>query len=137
MQRGLVGSEMCIRDRYQRRVHGAEYMGRCGHFAAIAEKCRSEIDHKNVLDFVEQPHSKIVAKLEDSSDGEHKTMKPVLQKKNIITQSTQCFKKIFTDSTITCTANPSEKKSPIPKKNQTLLPLIQQTNLNPRLTVPR
>eukprot|EP00831_Metopus_contortus_P084159 TRINITY_DN9480_c0_g2_i1.p2 TRINITY_DN9480_c0_g2~~TRINITY_DN9480_c0_g2_i1.p2 ORF type:complete len:104 (+),score=42.20 TRINITY_DN9480_c0_g2_i1:132-443(+) len=22
MQRGLVGSEMCIRDRYQRRVHG-------------------------------------------------------------------------------------------------------------------
>eukprot|EP00831_Metopus_contortus_P050465 TRINITY_DN4242_c0_g1_i3.p2 TRINITY_DN4242_c0_g1~~TRINITY_DN4242_c0_g1_i3.p2 ORF type:complete len:161 (+),score=45.63 TRINITY_DN4242_c0_g1_i3:151-633(+) len=23
MQRGLVGSEMCIRDRYQRRVHGA------------------------------------------------------------------------------------------------------------------
>eukprot|EP00831_Metopus_contortus_P010126 TRINITY_DN13933_c0_g1_i1.p1 TRINITY_DN13933_c0_g1~~TRINITY_DN13933_c0_g1_i1.p1 ORF type:complete len:164 (-),score=33.49 TRINITY_DN13933_c0_g1_i1:168-659(-) len=25
MQRGLVGSEMCIRDRYQRRVHGATY----------------------------------------------------------------------------------------------------------------
>eukprot|EP00831_Metopus_contortus_P078472 TRINITY_DN7606_c0_g1_i1.p2 TRINITY_DN7606_c0_g1~~TRINITY_DN7606_c0_g1_i1.p2 ORF type:complete len:272 (-),score=82.55 TRINITY_DN7606_c0_g1_i1:134-949(-) len=25
MQRGLVGSEMCIRDRYQRRVHGAEF----------------------------------------------------------------------------------------------------------------
>eukprot|EP00831_Metopus_contortus_P010016 TRINITY_DN13875_c0_g1_i1.p2 TRINITY_DN13875_c0_g1~~TRINITY_DN13875_c0_g1_i1.p2 ORF type:complete len:131 (-),score=45.79 TRINITY_DN13875_c0_g1_i1:220-612(-) len=24
MQRGLVGSEMCIRDRYQRRVHGAD-----------------------------------------------------------------------------------------------------------------
>eukprot|EP00831_Metopus_contortus_P062587 TRINITY_DN54759_c0_g1_i1.p1 TRINITY_DN54759_c0_g1~~TRINITY_DN54759_c0_g1_i1.p1 ORF type:complete len:118 (-),score=53.04 TRINITY_DN54759_c0_g1_i1:93-446(-) len=24
MQRGLVGSEMCIRDRYQRRVHGPE-----------------------------------------------------------------------------------------------------------------
>eukprot|EP00831_Metopus_contortus_P040181 TRINITY_DN3147_c0_g2_i1.p1 TRINITY_DN3147_c0_g2~~TRINITY_DN3147_c0_g2_i1.p1 ORF type:complete len:180 (-),score=24.80 TRINITY_DN3147_c0_g2_i1:49-588(-) len=24
MQRGLVGSEMCIRDRYQRRVHGIE-----------------------------------------------------------------------------------------------------------------
>eukprot|EP00831_Metopus_contortus_P029534 TRINITY_DN24283_c0_g1_i1.p2 TRINITY_DN24283_c0_g1~~TRINITY_DN24283_c0_g1_i1.p2 ORF type:complete len:108 (+),score=46.69 TRINITY_DN24283_c0_g1_i1:160-483(+) len=24
MQRGLVGSEMCIRDRYQRRVHGAK-----------------------------------------------------------------------------------------------------------------
>eukprot|EP00831_Metopus_contortus_P052129 TRINITY_DN4376_c0_g1_i1.p1 TRINITY_DN4376_c0_g1~~TRINITY_DN4376_c0_g1_i1.p1 ORF type:complete len:175 (-),score=24.56 TRINITY_DN4376_c0_g1_i1:248-772(-) len=24
MQRGLVGSEMCIRDRYQRRVHGLE-----------------------------------------------------------------------------------------------------------------
>eukprot|EP00831_Metopus_contortus_P013241 TRINITY_DN15360_c0_g1_i7.p1 TRINITY_DN15360_c0_g1~~TRINITY_DN15360_c0_g1_i7.p1 ORF type:complete len:114 (-),score=34.13 TRINITY_DN15360_c0_g1_i7:40-381(-) len=28
MQRGLVGSEMCIRDRYQRRVHGS-YLG--GH----------------------------------------------------------------------------------------------------------
>eukprot|EP00831_Metopus_contortus_P027133 TRINITY_DN22907_c0_g1_i1.p2 TRINITY_DN22907_c0_g1~~TRINITY_DN22907_c0_g1_i1.p2 ORF type:complete len:107 (+),score=31.09 TRINITY_DN22907_c0_g1_i1:159-479(+) len=26
MQRGLVGSEMCIRDRYQRRVHGIELM---------------------------------------------------------------------------------------------------------------
>eukprot|EP00831_Metopus_contortus_P048112 TRINITY_DN39076_c0_g1_i1.p3 TRINITY_DN39076_c0_g1~~TRINITY_DN39076_c0_g1_i1.p3 ORF type:complete len:125 (+),score=34.25 TRINITY_DN39076_c0_g1_i1:91-465(+) len=24
MQRGLVGSEMCIRDRYQRRVHGGD-----------------------------------------------------------------------------------------------------------------
>eukprot|EP00831_Metopus_contortus_P028061 TRINITY_DN23424_c0_g1_i10.p4 TRINITY_DN23424_c0_g1~~TRINITY_DN23424_c0_g1_i10.p4 ORF type:complete len:122 (+),score=47.72 TRINITY_DN23424_c0_g1_i10:131-496(+) len=24
MQRGLVGSEMCIRDRYQRRVHGRD-----------------------------------------------------------------------------------------------------------------
>eukprot|EP00831_Metopus_contortus_P051433 TRINITY_DN43175_c0_g1_i2.p1 TRINITY_DN43175_c0_g1~~TRINITY_DN43175_c0_g1_i2.p1 ORF type:complete len:246 (+),score=38.51 TRINITY_DN43175_c0_g1_i2:161-898(+) len=28
MQRGLVGSEMCIRDRYQRRVHGNEF-SRC------------------------------------------------------------------------------------------------------------
>eukprot|EP00831_Metopus_contortus_P047394 TRINITY_DN38216_c0_g1_i2.p1 TRINITY_DN38216_c0_g1~~TRINITY_DN38216_c0_g1_i2.p1 ORF type:complete len:143 (-),score=20.51 TRINITY_DN38216_c0_g1_i2:144-572(-) len=27
MQRGLVGSEMCIRDRYQRRVHGFYYYG--------------------------------------------------------------------------------------------------------------
>eukprot|EP00831_Metopus_contortus_P040065 TRINITY_DN3137_c0_g1_i1.p1 TRINITY_DN3137_c0_g1~~TRINITY_DN3137_c0_g1_i1.p1 ORF type:complete len:169 (-),score=44.92 TRINITY_DN3137_c0_g1_i1:64-570(-) len=26
MQRGLVGSEMCIRDRYQRRVHGYEML---------------------------------------------------------------------------------------------------------------
>eukprot|EP00831_Metopus_contortus_P041009 TRINITY_DN32120_c0_g1_i2.p3 TRINITY_DN32120_c0_g1~~TRINITY_DN32120_c0_g1_i2.p3 ORF type:complete len:134 (-),score=45.19 TRINITY_DN32120_c0_g1_i2:4-405(-) len=26
MQRGLVGSEMCIRDRYQRRVHGAKLL---------------------------------------------------------------------------------------------------------------
>eukprot|EP00831_Metopus_contortus_P028196 TRINITY_DN23500_c0_g1_i3.p1 TRINITY_DN23500_c0_g1~~TRINITY_DN23500_c0_g1_i3.p1 ORF type:complete len:191 (+),score=22.32 TRINITY_DN23500_c0_g1_i3:137-709(+) len=26
MQRGLVGSEMCIRDRYQRRVHGIPYI---------------------------------------------------------------------------------------------------------------
>eukprot|EP00831_Metopus_contortus_P056942 TRINITY_DN492_c0_g1_i1.p1 TRINITY_DN492_c0_g1~~TRINITY_DN492_c0_g1_i1.p1 ORF type:complete len:577 (-),score=128.99 TRINITY_DN492_c0_g1_i1:972-2702(-) len=31
MQRGLVGSEMCIRDRYQRRVHGGE-----GRFMIIA-----------------------------------------------------------------------------------------------------
>eukprot|EP00831_Metopus_contortus_P056684 TRINITY_DN48721_c0_g1_i1.p4 TRINITY_DN48721_c0_g1~~TRINITY_DN48721_c0_g1_i1.p4 ORF type:complete len:108 (+),score=30.07 TRINITY_DN48721_c0_g1_i1:173-496(+) len=28
MQRGLVGSEMCIRDRYQRRVHGHSEQGR-------------------------------------------------------------------------------------------------------------
>eukprot|EP00831_Metopus_contortus_P051498 TRINITY_DN4322_c0_g2_i8.p1 TRINITY_DN4322_c0_g2~~TRINITY_DN4322_c0_g2_i8.p1 ORF type:complete len:188 (-),score=62.68 TRINITY_DN4322_c0_g2_i8:37-600(-) len=28
MQRGLVGSEMCIRDRYQRRVHGIQKMRR-------------------------------------------------------------------------------------------------------------
>eukprot|EP00831_Metopus_contortus_P061812 TRINITY_DN5372_c0_g1_i4.p1 TRINITY_DN5372_c0_g1~~TRINITY_DN5372_c0_g1_i4.p1 ORF type:complete len:228 (-),score=71.63 TRINITY_DN5372_c0_g1_i4:41-724(-) len=28
MQRGLVGSEMCIRDRYQRRVHGDELRSR-------------------------------------------------------------------------------------------------------------
>eukprot|EP00831_Metopus_contortus_P080061 TRINITY_DN809_c0_g1_i2.p2 TRINITY_DN809_c0_g1~~TRINITY_DN809_c0_g1_i2.p2 ORF type:complete len:153 (-),score=56.67 TRINITY_DN809_c0_g1_i2:182-640(-) len=28
MQRGLVGSEMCIRDRYQRRVHGDDKKGR-------------------------------------------------------------------------------------------------------------
>eukprot|EP00831_Metopus_contortus_P036924 TRINITY_DN2913_c0_g2_i1.p1 TRINITY_DN2913_c0_g2~~TRINITY_DN2913_c0_g2_i1.p1 ORF type:complete len:230 (-),score=67.67 TRINITY_DN2913_c0_g2_i1:22-711(-) len=30
MQRGLVGSEMCIRDRYQRRVHGSLNMERAG-----------------------------------------------------------------------------------------------------------
>eukprot|EP00831_Metopus_contortus_P064211 TRINITY_DN5749_c0_g2_i1.p1 TRINITY_DN5749_c0_g2~~TRINITY_DN5749_c0_g2_i1.p1 ORF type:complete len:273 (-),score=67.71 TRINITY_DN5749_c0_g2_i1:38-856(-) len=41
MQRGLVGSEMCIRDRYQRRVHGDIGMG-CG---ATVEQ--SSTDAKN------------------------------------------------------------------------------------------
>eukprot|EP00831_Metopus_contortus_P057270 TRINITY_DN49731_c0_g1_i2.p1 TRINITY_DN49731_c0_g1~~TRINITY_DN49731_c0_g1_i2.p1 ORF type:complete len:445 (-),score=66.67 TRINITY_DN49731_c0_g1_i2:175-1509(-) len=36
MQRGLVGSEMCIRDRYQRRVHGLE-------------KTLSELGEKNLM----------------------------------------------------------------------------------------
>eukprot|EP00831_Metopus_contortus_P080390 TRINITY_DN8222_c0_g1_i10.p1 TRINITY_DN8222_c0_g1~~TRINITY_DN8222_c0_g1_i10.p1 ORF type:complete len:184 (-),score=72.14 TRINITY_DN8222_c0_g1_i10:8-559(-) len=32
MQRGLVGSEMCIRDRYQRRVHGGQKLRKKQHF---------------------------------------------------------------------------------------------------------
>eukprot|EP00831_Metopus_contortus_P040950 TRINITY_DN3207_c0_g1_i6.p3 TRINITY_DN3207_c0_g1~~TRINITY_DN3207_c0_g1_i6.p3 ORF type:complete len:110 (+),score=38.48 TRINITY_DN3207_c0_g1_i6:166-495(+) len=48
MQRGLVGSEMCIRDRYQRRVHGEEkkaiykvtehYATKTAEEAAVARK---------------------------------------------------------------------------------------------------
>eukprot|EP00831_Metopus_contortus_P055553 TRINITY_DN4705_c0_g1_i1.p1 TRINITY_DN4705_c0_g1~~TRINITY_DN4705_c0_g1_i1.p1 ORF type:complete len:197 (+),score=38.64 TRINITY_DN4705_c0_g1_i1:35-625(+) len=36
MQRGLVGSEMCIRDRYQRRVHGDEVPKVTRHFQDIS-----------------------------------------------------------------------------------------------------
>eukprot|EP00831_Metopus_contortus_P000187 TRINITY_DN1006_c0_g1_i1.p1 TRINITY_DN1006_c0_g1~~TRINITY_DN1006_c0_g1_i1.p1 ORF type:complete len:218 (+),score=69.94 TRINITY_DN1006_c0_g1_i1:135-788(+) len=45
MQRGLVGSEMCIRDRYQRRVHG-EYM-KCEEILA---KILGEPENKVCID---------------------------------------------------------------------------------------
>eukprot|EP00831_Metopus_contortus_P044384 TRINITY_DN355_c0_g1_i4.p1 TRINITY_DN355_c0_g1~~TRINITY_DN355_c0_g1_i4.p1 ORF type:complete len:208 (+),score=71.10 TRINITY_DN355_c0_g1_i4:3-626(+) len=37
MQRGLVGSEMCIRDRYQRRVHGEAQLEKIPGFKAYIE----------------------------------------------------------------------------------------------------
>eukprot|EP00831_Metopus_contortus_P031749 TRINITY_DN25830_c0_g1_i4.p2 TRINITY_DN25830_c0_g1~~TRINITY_DN25830_c0_g1_i4.p2 ORF type:complete len:183 (-),score=42.76 TRINITY_DN25830_c0_g1_i4:181-729(-) len=52
MQRGLVGSEMCIRDRYQRRVHGMrryhiqdrddydKYNALCGRVTQVVEKLK-------------------------------------------------------------------------------------------------
>eukprot|EP00831_Metopus_contortus_P000613 TRINITY_DN10227_c0_g1_i1.p1 TRINITY_DN10227_c0_g1~~TRINITY_DN10227_c0_g1_i1.p1 ORF type:complete len:178 (-),score=15.34 TRINITY_DN10227_c0_g1_i1:173-706(-) len=43
MQRGLVGSEMCIRDRYQRRVHGErKYMKTILWFLSLADSLACE-----------------------------------------------------------------------------------------------
>eukprot|EP00831_Metopus_contortus_P037583 TRINITY_DN29602_c0_g1_i3.p1 TRINITY_DN29602_c0_g1~~TRINITY_DN29602_c0_g1_i3.p1 ORF type:complete len:226 (-),score=61.41 TRINITY_DN29602_c0_g1_i3:73-750(-) len=47
MQRGLVGSEMCIRDRYQRRVHGEPCI--FAHFAT------DNINDKSLLECLKSP----------------------------------------------------------------------------------
>eukprot|EP00831_Metopus_contortus_P001792 TRINITY_DN10654_c0_g1_i2.p2 TRINITY_DN10654_c0_g1~~TRINITY_DN10654_c0_g1_i2.p2 ORF type:complete len:119 (-),score=31.05 TRINITY_DN10654_c0_g1_i2:50-406(-) len=54
MQRGLVGSEMCIRDRYQRRVHGAA-KSEVIHIMQLQEEAARK--RKERADFPQGEHS--------------------------------------------------------------------------------
>eukprot|EP00831_Metopus_contortus_P059941 TRINITY_DN51899_c0_g1_i2.p1 TRINITY_DN51899_c0_g1~~TRINITY_DN51899_c0_g1_i2.p1 ORF type:complete len:157 (-),score=48.99 TRINITY_DN51899_c0_g1_i2:43-513(-) len=57
MQRGLVGSEMCIRDRYQRRVHG-EFRNMVSLFGWMFTCCKSTKnveENNNELKVSEKP----------------------------------------------------------------------------------
>eukprot|EP00831_Metopus_contortus_P085334 TRINITY_DN9903_c0_g1_i1.p1 TRINITY_DN9903_c0_g1~~TRINITY_DN9903_c0_g1_i1.p1 ORF type:complete len:267 (+),score=26.00 TRINITY_DN9903_c0_g1_i1:97-897(+) len=50
MQRGLVGSEMCIRDRYQRRVHGA-FTCQQGFYTSLEKLEKRDTAHKYKVAF--------------------------------------------------------------------------------------
>eukprot|EP00831_Metopus_contortus_P022510 TRINITY_DN2030_c0_g1_i4.p1 TRINITY_DN2030_c0_g1~~TRINITY_DN2030_c0_g1_i4.p1 ORF type:complete len:235 (-),score=70.74 TRINITY_DN2030_c0_g1_i4:223-927(-) len=57
MQRGLVGSEMCIRDRYQRRVHGIQIM---------AEEAKKE---EKKLEEIKAPEESKVPLMDTAAEG--------------------------------------------------------------------
>eukprot|EP00831_Metopus_contortus_P003087 TRINITY_DN11147_c0_g1_i2.p2 TRINITY_DN11147_c0_g1~~TRINITY_DN11147_c0_g1_i2.p2 ORF type:complete len:134 (-),score=31.48 TRINITY_DN11147_c0_g1_i2:201-602(-) len=50
MQRGLVGSEMCIRDRYQRRVHGEKFINKTIAKELLSEMNNSSANNTKVAD---------------------------------------------------------------------------------------
>eukprot|EP00831_Metopus_contortus_P036896 TRINITY_DN29113_c0_g1_i1.p1 TRINITY_DN29113_c0_g1~~TRINITY_DN29113_c0_g1_i1.p1 ORF type:complete len:165 (-),score=40.39 TRINITY_DN29113_c0_g1_i1:89-583(-) len=90
MQRGLVGSEMCIRDRYQRRVHG--YEGRSKlvseHPPGLADmKMGTKQTEKNVQEATEkmQDLGEYISILKDDVAGLDKAAKEEIAEIEMIT----------------------------------------------------
>eukprot|EP00831_Metopus_contortus_P023968 TRINITY_DN21010_c0_g1_i3.p1 TRINITY_DN21010_c0_g1~~TRINITY_DN21010_c0_g1_i3.p1 ORF type:complete len:149 (-),score=40.52 TRINITY_DN21010_c0_g1_i3:119-565(-) len=105
MQRGLVGSEMCIRDRYQRRVHGRDYMEKLGETPIFSAPNTDEVERKckeiiasgktSLLDFVEEVAArkpKAVALLDRNSEGIYKKITY-----EEMTHQSQCLGKALMD----------------------------------------
>eukprot|EP00658_Telonema_sp_P-2_P031541 TRINITY_DN2357_c0_g1_i3.p1 TRINITY_DN2357_c0_g1~~TRINITY_DN2357_c0_g1_i3.p1 ORF type:complete len:383 (+),score=120.44 TRINITY_DN2357_c0_g1_i3:78-1226(+) len=74
MLRSLVGSEMCIRDRYQRRVRGTSSSMGCGASSSLtpAQQKRADREARNLKARVESANTRLSNELERSLDKAHR-----------------------------------------------------------------
>eukprot|EP00831_Metopus_contortus_P022730 TRINITY_DN2044_c0_g1_i4.p2 TRINITY_DN2044_c0_g1~~TRINITY_DN2044_c0_g1_i4.p2 ORF type:complete len:112 (-),score=31.83 TRINITY_DN2044_c0_g1_i4:23-358(-) len=79
MQRGLVGSEMCIRDRYQRRVHGGVQILKVRLLDMGLFKREANIETSTEIGI-----SEIKEKVNDSLDNHQINMKTSFKRKNLL-----------------------------------------------------
>eukprot|EP00831_Metopus_contortus_P043745 TRINITY_DN35103_c0_g1_i1.p3 TRINITY_DN35103_c0_g1~~TRINITY_DN35103_c0_g1_i1.p3 ORF type:complete len:109 (+),score=32.28 TRINITY_DN35103_c0_g1_i1:148-474(+) len=75
MQRGLVGSEMCIRDRYQRRVHGNPMTIPCFPEPPWIKRCTFGIKFTDEIQMVDEIQFEEEAK-EDSKHTPKESQAP-------------------------------------------------------------